>query len=479
MKRGIVILFVIIAIAVIGGAGYLGSRTSQPVEAEVIDKPTTISVTRGSVQQTVTAPGQVVGTREMLLSLPVGGQITELHVRRGSQVQAGDRIAALDLTPFEQALEEAQLALAQAEIENTRSLAEAKLNVEIAQIELAQAQTRHPDAVAAETELRTAQADLNELLKPPDEDALTAAVAHLRLAELALQQAQGDYDRVAYADNIGASPEAQRLQEATIEYETRLAEYNLAQRGPTEAELTRAQAQVQQAQANYAQMAVEDQNNAQEVAMLQARLTQAQLAVERLESGVDQALITALEQADQDLKEAVLLAPFDGIVTELAIRPGETVSSGQGFIRLVDPTAIEIQTTVIEEDLPLVQVGQPVEIYFDAEPAEAIAGQVARIVPERVEGESRPLYYVYMAVERAPKTVISGMTADTSIIINRMEDVLRLPRAIVRAGSSDTTQVQVWTGSGTEERAVTVGLRGDTYIEIVDGLNEGEEIVGE
>jgi HlyD family secretion protein len=126
-----------------------------------------------------------------------------------------------------------------------------------------------------------------------------------------------------------------------------------------------------------------------------------------------------------------------------------------------------------------VQVGQPVEIYFDAEPAEAIAGQVARIVPERVEGESRPLYYVYMAVERAPKTVISGMTADTSIIINRMEDVLRLPRAIVRARSSDTAQVQIWTGSGTEERAVTVGLRGDTYIEIVDGLNEGEEIVGE
>jgi HlyD family secretion protein len=466
-------------IGVISGAAYLGSQTGRPVEANVIDKPITVAVTRGSVQQTVTAPGQVIGTREEVLSLAVGGQVAGLNVRPGSQVKVGDILARLDPAPFEQALEEAQLVLAQAEIDNARSLEEAKLNVEIAQIELAQAQTRHPDAVTAETALRTAQAELNDLLKPPSEDELTAAAVALKRAELDLQQAQADYNRIAYADNVGASPEAQRLQEATIEYEARLAEYNLAQRGPSDAESTRARANVEQAQANYNKLALEDQNNAQDVVALQARLKQAQLAVDGLEGGVDLGLIHAVDQAEKELTNAVLSAPFAGVVTEVSIRPGERVAASQGLLLMADPTAIEIQTTVIEEDLPLVKVSQPVEIFFDAEPAEAIEGQVSRIVPQRVQGESRPLYFVYLAVTDAPETIIAGMTADASIIIAGIDDVLRLPRAIVRAGSAATAHVRVWAGNSREERTITVGLRGDTYIEIVDGLNEGEEVVGE
>lgn len=70
------------------------------------------------------------------------------------------------------------------------------------------------------------------------------------------------------------------------------------------------------------------------------------------------------------------------------------------------------------------------------------------------------------------------MTADAIIVINRQEDVLRLPRALVRAGSDNKATVEVWNGRTIESREVEIGLRGDTYVEILAGLVEGELVVG-
>ena len=69
-------------------------------------------------------------------------------------------------------------------------------------------------------------------------------------------------------------------------------------------------------------------------------------------------------------------------------------------------------------------------------------------------------------------------TAIDVIVVDSRRDVLRLPRALVRARSDGTATVQVWTGSRIEERQVQTGLRGDVYIEILDGLNEGDLVVG-
>jgi multidrug efflux pump subunit AcrA (membrane-fusion protein) len=69
------------------------------------------------------------------------------------------------------------------------------------------------------------------------------------------------------------------------------------------------------------------------------------------------------------------------------------------------------------------------------------------------------------------------MTSDTAITIAKHEDVLCLPRAIVRASGGDTTTVKVWNGLEEQTKEITIGLRGDTYVEIVSGLSEGEQVV--
>ena len=76
-----------------------------------------------------------------------------------------------------------------------------------------------------------------------------------------------------------------------------------------------------------------------------------------------------------------------------------------------------------------------------------------------------------------PPGIAPGMTADGSIIIDKRVAVLRLPQALVRARSDGSAQVEVCTGDSAEARSVQVELRGDAYVEIIDGLSEGEAVV--
>jgi multidrug efflux pump subunit AcrA (membrane-fusion protein) len=159
--------------------------------------------------------------------------------------------------------------------------------------------------------------------------------------------------------------------------------------------------------------------------------------------------------------------------------PGDLIFPGTPVARLIDPTRVEIRTTVIEEDLPFVQAGQSADVFFDAEPDAAVFGEVARIVPTRVAGQDRPLYHVYIAVNGVPSSVLPGMTADASLVVAARADVLRLPRALVRGPSGGTAILKVWDGIASVERVVEVGLKGDVNVEIVSGLSEGDQVVAQ
>jgi len=105
-----------------------------------------------------------------------------------------------------------------------------------------------------------------------------------------------------------------------------------------------------------------------------------------------------------------------------------------------------------------------------------VQGKVERIIPKRLEGD-RPLYNIYISLKEVPDGLADGMTSDTAITIAKREGVLCLPRATVRASSSGKTTIKVWDGIQVMDKEITIGLRGDTYVEIVSGLTEGELVV--
>jgi multidrug efflux pump subunit AcrA (membrane-fusion protein) len=478
MKYWKIGLLAVIIIALVGGAGYLGAQSIDEPESDAIAIPQTVEVTRGNVQQTVTAPGELVQTRQTVLGFDVTGKLKAIDLRPGNSVKAGQTLARLDATPFERALEEAQLRLSLTEAEYARQLADAEMAVQVAQLRLEQAQIDCTSQISqAEQALQTTRIRLVQAeLQYPD----------LTNIEIPLDQARADeaYARDEYKKALDRPWEPQSMRDSALRA------WNAAQDT-----LAIAEADYQVALSN---RAAKDQDLALlalDVAQAQARLAdlrgrsdpfpaldlhKAQKALADLQAGgIDPLLRLSAEKARADLDAATLIAHSDGVVLEVKVRVGEMVSAGMPLIVLASPGDVEVKASVIEEDAPLVASGQLVELFFDAAPDEMPFGVVARIVPQRIAGD-RPLYPAYITPQGdLPDGLFPGMTVDASIIIEQRTDVLRLPRSLVRSRPDGTARVEVWTGQAIKVREITVGLRGDAYVEIVSGLQEGDRVIGQ
>ena len=119
---------------------------------------------------------------------------------------------------------------------------------------------------------------------------------------------------------------------------------------------------------------------------------------------------------------------------------------------------------------------QAAQVYFDARPDVIAQGKIDRIVPKLVVG-SAPTYNIFISLDDVPDKLVDGMTVDANVIIASRRGVLCLPRSVVHASGNNKTILQVWNGSTTENREVTTGLRGDSNVEILSGLQEGEMVV--
>jgi macrolide-specific efflux system membrane fusion protein len=169
-------------------------------------------------------------------------------------------------------------------------------------------------------------------------------------------------------------------------------------------------------------------------------------------------------------------APFDGVVFTVQAEGGATYQAEATLFTIGDPKALEVKANITEEDYPIVSVGQEVEIFFDARADITVQGKVDRIIPQRIEGD-RPRYNIYITLNEVPEGLADGMTADSALTIEKREGVLCLPRSVVRASGVDTVSLKVWVNNTIETRDVTVGLRGDSKVEIISGLQEGDQVV--
>ena len=340
------------------------------------------------------------------------------------------------------------------------------------------AELTSPEAIAnaelavttAQADVITAQTDVNNQQYWANTALIQNQYANLVVAKANLDKAQAAYDSANVGPYINNPQEAalyQALYDAQQKYNLAGYYYSLYSQKPTERQVNAAQATLD---------------------LANAKLVNAQNYLEALTGGnvpadATGASLDALIQAKQAVQTALdaldatsLIAPFDGLVLQSNATAGVMIPAGTNLFTIHDPRDIEMETTVTEEDFPYVVAGQKATVYFDALPNVVESGTVSRIVPERAPGDS-PLYYVYIRLGEVPDELVNGMTVDSYITIANRQGVLCLPRSVVHASSDNKVVLQVWTGSSTENRAVVIGLRGDTNDEIVSGLVLGEQVV--
>jgi HlyD family secretion protein len=454
MKRVIMILLILIVVVGTSVAGYQYLTPAEPQTLSEDPSVEIVRVGRETLVDTVNATGSIEPKSEVEMKFEIGGVVREVLVKRGQYVTAGTVLARLDTDDLELEIRRAEIDLAQQQAELDK-LFEPEIVEKIA---------------SAQAQVESARLKLAELQDGPDSDEVTKAEAELRRKEIALKTAQWEYDQVAYRGDVGAMPQADKLQEATLDYEAAVADYNIAVKEATPAEIAEARSTMAEAQSSRAELLKEP--SAAEIASQQATVDKAQLT---------------LEEKQRDLEQAVLVAPTAGVVLEVSIEPGERVldEAGDAALVIADTSTYLLKMEVDEIDIGRIRQGQPAEVSLDAFAEQSFEGTVTDLAPRPVEkeGESIVTYEVTITLNTQGQNLglLPGMTATAAIETQQMKDAVVVPNRAIqidREGSEPIVFVEKVDDQGNPIRVeVELGSRNGTVTQVVAGLKEGDQVI--
>jgi HlyD family secretion protein len=222
-------------------------------------------------------------------------------------------------------------------------------------------------------------------------------------------------------------------------------------------------------------------------------VTQAQAVVSQLEN--------QLRQVQVQQSDTTIVAPMAGVVTRRYVEKGELVmsgvssfSSGTPIVQVADLQQMLVKISINEVDVHKVRVGLPVEITIDGVRGVLFRGHVTRVAPYAegagVQAQQNPAqqggvvrFAVEVSIDRPDPRLKPGMSARCAIIVARRRNVLRLPTDGVAGDGANASVTLVTTvrkdGRPQDvfaQRKIVAGLRGDSFVEIVKGLRQGDRV---
>ncbi len=238
-------------------------------------------------------------------------------------------------------------------------------------------------------------------------------------------------------------------------------------------------------------------SSAQQIESAQSRISAAEEALEVAEaqrdkvlSGADEHDIAlnmarirqaqaAIDSIDQQIKNSQILAPMDGIITDIAFKVGEQIAPNQTLYTLLGNGEYDIEVLISEADINKVKVGDPAEISLDAFGDETLfPGSVLFVEPAETTVQDVIYYKVKVGLEKNDAAIKPGMTANVTITTNRKANVFHIPsRAVIDKGAEGSF-VRLLVANAEKEQKIITGLRGDGGdIEVVDGLKAGDVVI--
>lgn len=224
---------------------------------------------------------------------------------------------------------------------------------------------------------------------------------------------------------------------------------------------------------------------------------QAKVDTQKAQIKVNEAQIVqaqmALETAKANLGYTRILAPVEGQVLGIVTKEGQTVVSSQTaptILVLANVDTMTVQTRISETDILKVHPGQPLSFYVVADPKhryQSVMGALQDAPNDALQDESvsaqsqQPSAVYYNGVFTVPNPehlLRTSMTAQVFIVTEQAKNVVRLPvMALGQPQGGDKYQIQVMKGNTPEERLVRVGINDRQYVQVIEGLHEGERVV--
>ena len=507
-------------------------------DAEAVED-TVVPVERRDLSLTITSAGNATIAEKASLRFGVAGVIEEVLVEKGDAVGQGQELARLETSALRLAVLQAEAKVASAEDTLAQLMAGAsELELAQAKADIASAQDALDDLLeppsALDTDLAAeAVAQARETLANAQAEEATTEIAQATVVDDAQRAYDQEADEYRFLfrnhygirvldDDILASPTAilatYPADDQVVQYWRTLFPFGLDP-SAVETALDDAWRSVEQAHSSMesgkVQRAKALTSAAKAVTQATAGLQAAEESLERLASGPDpvvveqkrlaverarEALETLLEgpdpvllqlkgvdleaaaeslrEAQDKLAKALLLAPMNGVITSVTMDPGDTVGASTVIVAMADPVSMEVAGLVDEIDLLSVREGQTTRVSLSAFPALEVPGTVQAIdlLPTAQGGVVS--YGVTIGIAGRGATLLrDGMTVTATIVVEERKDVLAIPVGAVQRQEREQVVQVVGDDGQRETRSVTLGLSDGLWVEVREGLSEGERVV--
>ena len=486
-----------------------------PEVGDVVSKPVEIvKAMRDEIRSELMLSGTIEAESRINIIPNISGRIISISVSEGDRVKKGDTLAVVEHEELEFAVQQAQATLEAAETGYSQATQLAKVRVlsqvaqAKAQLDAAQAslqQVKELAEVRTATQIEQAKAGLKSLAAnlekiktgARDEDRQKAK-AGLNQAEANLTNAKNNYSRSEHLFKNGAISQQSldnnktQLDVVTAQYKIASEQLQLIENGSREEDIQAMMAQVEQAKATLKLAELQAQTKTWEkdiaFALSQVDTAKAGLntakALQKAKSW-EAEIITAntakkqasiaLKLAQKRLRDATIIAPIDGIVSQRHLDLGGMAVPTLPVFEIVDIDIVHAKVDVIESQLSQISLNLQTEIVVEGI-NKPISGAISYISPTL-----QPLQRtasVEIRIDNSEGHLKPGMFAKVNVPVKVQTDAILVPRvSLIEDGTTKKQNVFVVEAGVSQRKPVEVGLAQDGLVEIVNGLDEGESVV--
>jgi RND family efflux transporter MFP subunit len=267
----------------------------------------------------------------------------------------------------------------------------------------------------------------------------------------------------------------------------------------SQSEITRAENEVTLAQANYAALHAAYTRLAEASKRRPGLIAEQELDDSRAKDQDAEAKINVAKSALEATKEqlgiskadnqrvqslqdySVVTAPFTGVVTMRYADVGSLIQAGTAsntqsmpVVKVAQSDLLRLRMPVPEEDVPFIRIGGNVQIKLQAT-GKTISGKIIRFTRELTTSTRTMLAEV--DVPNPDLTLSTGMTAETTIVLQAEKNVLTIPAGAVLKGDDHAYVLIVDPGNKVQKVPVTLGIQGSDRTEITQGLTEHQSVI--
>lgn len=181
-------------------------------------------------------------------------------------------------------------------------------------------------------------------------------------------------------------------------------------------------------------------------------------------------------QVEKQMEDNQILAPMNGLIIDITKKIGENISAQEDMVVMMTEK-MQLKANISESDINKVKIGDKVKISFDSLPiSEIFEGTVSAINPAETVISGVIYYEAYVLLKEDDDRIKSGMTADLEIETASKENVVVSPIIAIEYDGIKT-YAYVLEGDLKVKKEVMLGLEGEEYVEVKEGLKEGEKII--